>query len=93
MFNFPTNIRSPGFRVGIPDDETDQNKQADGSSVPGFRVGLPDDGSNQNNQADGSSTPASTCRPLGTILTAMHSSQHQPSALALRASILEGSFG
>ena len=42
MFNFPTNIGVPGFRVGLPDDETDPN------DPPGFRVGLTPDGTGQN---------------------------------------------
>ena len=41
MFNFPTNIGVPGFRVGLPDDETDPN------DPPGFRVGLTPDGTGQ----------------------------------------------
>ena len=34
MFNLPTNIRLPGFRVGLPDDPPDQNAE----TVPGFAV-------------------------------------------------------
>ena len=34
MFNFPTNIRLPGFRVGLPDDPPDQ----DTGTSPGFAV-------------------------------------------------------
>jgi len=34
MFNFPTNIRLPGFRVGLPDDSPDQNT----GTAPGFAV-------------------------------------------------------
>jgi hypothetical protein len=34
MFNPPTNIRLPGFRVGLPDDPPDQNTE----TIPGFAV-------------------------------------------------------
>ena len=34
MFNFPTNIRLPGFRVGQTDDQPDQ----DTGTTPGFAV-------------------------------------------------------
>jgi hypothetical protein len=34
MFNLPTNIRLPGFRIGLPDDPPDQNTEA----APGFAV-------------------------------------------------------
>jgi hypothetical protein len=34
MFNLPTNIRLPGFRVGLPDDPPGQNTE----TVPGFAV-------------------------------------------------------
>ena len=43
MFNLPTNIPLPGFRVGQTDDATDQNSQ------PGLlRVGQPIEGLDQN---------------------------------------------
>jgi hypothetical protein len=35
MFTLPTNIRLPGFRVGLPDDPPDQNTEtAAGFAVP-----------------------------------------------------------
>jgi hypothetical protein len=34
MFNLPTNIRLPGFRVGLPDDPPGLNTE----TVPGFAV-------------------------------------------------------
>ena len=34
MFDLPSNIRLPGFRVGLPDDPSDQ----DTGTAPGFAV-------------------------------------------------------
>ncbi len=47
MFNLPTNVRLPGFRVGPPDDPRDQGGATE-DPVPGFAVstaGYASDGS------------------------------------------------
>ncbi|HEY6717100.1 MAG TPA: hypothetical protein VI232_12240, partial [Reyranella sp.] len=54
MFNLPTNIRLPGFRVGLSDDPPDQSTE----TAPGFAVPAlgydPDGNALQTAQATGS---------------------------------------